>query len=559
MLMSGGSRGFGLSINTAIIAATALFLLVVWLRLLSRRGVIVTAAWRLLLLGVGVLIIPLLYTQDNWAAEASWRILGLLAGIVVYFSCLQIRFTHRTLHKVLAIVLLLVAVQALLALLQLFVPALAWVPLYGQRVYGTFRQPNVLASFIATGQALVLMLLLLPGFALGRVWHERCRLTGLALVLGGLAALLIWIQSRAGWVGGGVVALLFLWRFGRAFPARSKVACGAMLSGVVLGVGWFADVAGEPISHVGSNHARWTMLRDTLAMIVEKPFLGWGYGGFEYSFQHFRINQTPPTLVTEITRHPHNEILLWVAEGGVVGLVGVVLILAAGLRVIHQAIHYDRLAFATGRRMAGLPTALCIALLPIAIHTQLEYPFYLSALHFVVLLLLLAMADRLSGGVQQRQVLPAKTGVMVAGGMALLALAVAVVMGFALKGNLALAEVERFGMADVKPLEEMPAPSRWLHQERVVFDEQVNALLTYNDTRDERLLENYRQWAKAYLGRRIDKNVYANLIQILQHQGHVMQAEQFRQDAMRLFPTDARFQTKNNLPAASVAENKEIQ
>lgn len=559
MLMFSGSRGLGLSVNTAIIGATALFLLVVWLRLLSRRGVIVTAAWRLLLLGVGVLIIPLLYIQDNWAAEASWRIFGLLAGIVVYFSCLQIRFTHRTLHKVLSIVLLLVAVQALLALLQLFVPALAWVPLYGQRVYGTFRQPNVLASFIATGQALVLMLLLLPGFALGRVWHERCRLTGLALVLGGLAALLIWIQSRAGWVGGGVVALLFLWRFGRAFPARSKVACGAMLSGVVLGVWWFADVAGEPISHVGSNHARWTMLRDTLAMIVAKPFLGWGYGGFEYSFQHFRINQTPPTLVTEITRHPHNEILLWVAEGGVVGLVGVVLILAAGLRVIHQAIHHDRLAFATGRRMAGLPTALCIALLPIAIHTQLEYPFYLSALHFVVLLLLLAMADRLSGGVQQRQVLPAKTGVMVAWGMALLALAVAVVMGFALKGNLALAEVERFGMADVRPLKEMPAPSRWLHQERVAFDEQVHALLTYNDTRDERLLENYRQWAKAYLGRRIDKNVYANLIQILQHQGHDMQAEQFRQDAMRLFPTDARFQTKNNLPAASVAENKEIQ
>ncbi|WP_455872368.1 O-antigen ligase family protein [Serratia proteamaculans] len=69
-------------------------------------------------------------------------------------------------------------------------------------------------------------------------------------------------------------------------------------------------------SHTGSNHVRYTMLRDTLAMIAEKPLLGWGYGGFEYSFHHFRINQTPPTVVTEIARHPHNELLLWWVEGG---------------------------------------------------------------------------------------------------------------------------------------------------------------------------------------------------------------------------------------------------
>ncbi|EPN2807061.1 Wzy polymerase domain-containing protein [Serratia marcescens] len=437
----------------------------------------------------------------------------------------------------------LVVAQAAIALQQLFAPAWEWVPLNGARVYGSFYQPNVLASFIATGLALALMLFLLPGFVLVRAQYERCRQAGLLVLLVVFCALLVWVQSRAGQLGGMAVAVLFLWRFGRVFSRSCALAAGAMLLGVLLG--WGVMLSGDSpvvaISHEHSNQARWTMFRDTLAMIAEKPLLGWGYGSFEYNFQHFRINQIPPTVVTEIARHPHNEILLWWVEGGVVALAGMVLIALGGLWVVRQSLRHDRVAFAARLHRAGLPTALCIALIPMAIHTQLEFPFYLSTQHFAMFLLLLAMADRLSGGVMERRPLAPVKSAVLAGVLPALALGVAVMAGFAFKGSQVIAQVERFGMEDVAGLKEMPALSRWWHQERVVFDEQVNALLTYNRTGDEQLLEDYSQWAQRYLQRRIDKNVYASLIQILQHQEQDLVAEQYRRDAVRLFPTDRLF------------------
>ncbi|ETX44493.1 hypothetical protein P805_01830 [Serratia marcescens BIDMC 44] len=459
------------------------------------------------------------------------------------FACFQVPYTCRVIYWVLGGGVSLVVVHVVIALQQLFAPSWEWVPLHGARVYGGFYQPNVLASFIATGLALALMLFLLPGFVLARAQYERCRQAGLVMLLVVFCALLVWGQSRAGQLGGLAVAILFLWRFGRVFSRGCAVAAGAMLFGVLLG--WGVMLSGDSlvvaIIHEHSNQARWTMFRDTLAMIAEKPLLGWGYGSFEYNFQHFRINQTPPTVVTEIARHPHNEILLWWVEGGVVGLAGMVLIVLGGIRVVRQCVRHDHVAVAAGLRRAGVPTALCIALVPMTIHTQLEFPFYLSTQHFAMFLLLLAMADRLSGGAMVRRPLPPVASVVLAGAMPALALGVAVIAGFAFKGSQVIAEVERFGMEDVTPLKEMPALSRWWHLERVVFDEQVNALLTYNHTGDEQLLEDYSQWAQRYLQRRIDKNVYASLIQILRHQEQDLVAEQYRRDAVRLFPKDRRF------------------
>lgn len=528
--------------NACVILISAFSLFLLWLAISSRRALIITPALRLLTIGCIILSVPLIYAPDDWAAEGAWRVVGLLLGALFLFSCLQLRYSRGAVYAVLGVMLLLVVAQATIALLQLFAPGWSPVPLYGRRVYGAFYQPNVLASFIATGLALALMLFLLPGFVLARARYEHCRQWTLIVLLVVFSAVLVWVHSRAGWLGGIVVAVSCLWCFGRVLKGRSAAAAGAMLSGVLLGMGVLLVGGGEgAINHEGSNQARWTMLRDTLAMIAEKPWLGWGYGGFEYGFQHFRINQTPPTVVTEIARHPHNEILLWVVEGGVVAWSGVALILLGGFLVMRQVVRYDRQAFADGRRMAGVPTALCIALLPMAIHTQLEFPFYLSTLHFAVFLVLMAMADRLSGGVMVRRPLSPAWGVLVAGSMPALALGVAVVAGFAIKGSLALKQVEMFRMQDVTPLKTLPSLSRWVHQERVTFDEQVHALLIYNRTREERLLEEYSQWAQSYLTRRIDKNVYASLLQILQHQGKPALAERYRRDAERLFPNDVRF------------------
>ncbi|VTP59657.1 Domain of uncharacterised function (DUF3366) [Serratia rubidaea] len=77
-------------------------------------------------------------------------------------------------------------------------------------------------------------------------------------------------------------------------------------------------------------------------------------------------------------------------------LAGIVLLLLGGVHLLRQALRVDRRAFSCRRRHAGEATALCLALLPMLLHSQLEYPFYLSALHWLLFMLLLAQLDRLS-------------------------------------------------------------------------------------------------------------------------------------------------------------------
>lgn len=529
-----------MTLNLLILLTVSLILALSWVRLARQtRLLTLTPALGWLCAGGMTLALPLLWTPALQLALAATRVAALAAGLAILLAGLQLR---RRYHVVgLYFILGSVTVQALIAGQQLLLHRDAWVPLYGARVYGSFFQPNVLASFLATGLALAWALSLLPHFSLARATAERRRQGVLLLLMTLFSALLVCVQSRVGWLGGLAVTVLFIWRLGRPFPHRCRQAALAVLAGTAVGIGLLAFGGGAvaTVNHDHSNLARWRMLKDTLAMMAVHPLSGWGYGGFEYDFQHFRINQTPPTPVTEIARHPHNELLLWGVEGGVVALGGLALLLTGVMRIVRHALSRDRRAFAVGAPSAGVPTALCIALVPIALHTQLEFPFYLSVLHALTFLFLLALADRVGGARCPGPTLNCSRAF--AAGMAAFAAGGALIAGFALQGHLALSQVERFGMADVTPLQGLPAPARWLFRERMTFDRQVNALLTYNHTRDEDLLTGYREWAEGYLQRRIDKNVYANLVLILRHQQRHDEAERYRRDAARFFPRDARF------------------
>jgi len=538
-----GGTGLNLPFNSLIYACTAGVIFFIWLPM--RKTVMITVPFLYFLVGGIVLNIPLLYADQEVHESALWRALALLAGAGLYFSWLQLKLPFRQRRGALYAVLLLVGIQALIALLQIFAPALSWVPTRGGRVFGSFLQPNVLGSFIATGLASLLMLFLMPGYVWRR--YERLRTALLALGLLIFPALLVWIQSRAAWLGAGVAVILFFCLFGRHSPRRSMAAGTLAVVGALLGLGvmlWAAGNEGQTlryISHDGSTVARLSMLHDTLAMIAEKPLLGWGYGGFEYHFQHFRIAQIPPTVVTEIARHPHNEILLWWVEGGMVALVGMGIMLAGGVRLLVQVIRCDRKAQVVGERSAGEGSALCLVLIPMLVHSQLEYPFSLSAIHWLLFLLLLATVDRLSCGAQHRRALPGPSGVIFSNILRLLAVFGAVVMLATFQGGRILTQAERSGMKEMEAVDAMSPLTALAHRERREFDQQTHALLVYNHTQDEILLNKYVSWAQGYLKRRIDNNVYASLIIILRYHGDIQSAEKYRQNAGLIFPEDPRF------------------
>lgn len=123
-----GGGGLALPQNILAWSAMALTTLLVTASVcLGRARLSLTPTARLLLLGIAVLALPLLYTRAEWREDALWRSAGLLGGWLFYVACLQLRLTARQRDLLLYGLLFAVSVQALLAALQLFAPALAWV------------------------------------------------------------------------------------------------------------------------------------------------------------------------------------------------------------------------------------------------------------------------------------------------------------------------------------------------------------------------------------------------------------------------------------------------
>ncbi|MBI6139376.1 O-antigen ligase C-terminal domain-containing protein [Serratia entomophila] len=545
-----GGSGLTLPQNIISWSAMAATVTAIWLTLPAGRTVHLTTTACGLLFGIVILGIPLLYTSSPWHDVAVARWLGLLGGWVFYLSLLQCNRPRFCRYWLYYAILAATAFQAFIALLQFTVPTMipAWFayPVLHGRAYGVFQQANVLASFIATGMALTLMLFLLPGFTCSKGRHERLRTRGLGLLLVLFPVVLVWLQSRIGWLTGAAVALLFLCRYRHVAPRRTKQAAGLISAGLLIGVtallqGFYAEDGLRYVSHDFSNHARYTMLRDTLAMIGQKPLFGWGYGGFEYSFQHFRLAQTPPTAITEIARHPHNELLLWWVEGGLVALAGMLLLLGYGLNLVRAALKQDRANSRISKHPAGEASALCIVLLPMLLHTQTEYPFILSTAHWAIFLLLLAQLDRLTSGVTERRSLSAPTSAFLGGMIPALSIATLLLAGCGLYANLALTTVERNHLANIEPARTAMKYDLWVNSERWHYDQQTHALLAFNQTRDPALLDGYVRWAHDYLSRRVDKNVYASWLAIAQYRQDAQTHHKLRQEAHSLFPNDERF------------------
>ncbi|MBH3259835.1 O-antigen ligase C-terminal domain-containing protein [Serratia marcescens] len=534
----GNAGGTGKNLpQTAIIwGCMSLFSLgIIWRT--RRTSGVCTPVTIIIFIATLLLWLPWFYTQPAWRSESLWPLLGLFAGVVFYLSALQFSWSLRRLQQILMFIIIVSVLQAGLVLWQYAWPGslISWLS-YPQdkllRQTGVFQQVNLLASFIATGFAATLLVSLSSAFSSHRVSRG---ILVISLVL--LPLLLVLLQSRIGWLGAISATLMLLLFSGRQDLCKTASTIGFALLGVILGIATLWSSSDMPLSHENSDYARSIMLRDTLAMIQERPWLGWGYGGFEYNFQHFRLNRGESTLGVGIATHPHNEFLYRWVEGGVVGLAGMLLLALAGGWVLWQAYQRERRAKSTSE--AGVFIGLGSCLLPFLLHTQTEYPFYLSALHWGMFLLLLAIWDRLSVPHQKLVIIPqyiAQTGRTLLSGILLATLI------FTSTGGYSGWLLWRFEQQQFQG----PVPywqiNPWLLAERARFDEQVASLLVFNQDRSLIRLNRYAIWAKEYSCTHIDREVYAHLVQILLALELRDSAKHWGEEGHRLFPDDTRLQ-----------------
>lgn len=311
-----GGAGLYLPFNAwGWIFASLIMALGLWQVTLNQRLIASPLLMTLWLAGL-LLLLPMAYPGFELKDYAIPRLLGLFAGLLFLVSLYQWRFDREARDRLLYLLLGAVAIEALLGLVQyyLLVPG-NWIG-YDTRVnrpYGIFQQPNVMASFMATGLSLAIWLEM-RGHA-----HPWLRVLRYGVILA-TSLLLVVVQSRVGQLGGVLALLLLVPRLHRE-RLLGRVL-GLVALGVALGLASQYGMAGakrglEIYQSGGMRSIYWPY---AAKLIAETPWTGWGYGSFESVFlHHYMADKALNPAMVQIEYnldHPHNEFLYWAVEGG---------------------------------------------------------------------------------------------------------------------------------------------------------------------------------------------------------------------------------------------------
>jgi len=342
-----------------------------------------------------ILCIPLFYQNADLGIFALPRLMGLFAGWLVFMGLMQFNFRKKHLYIVLYIVLAGILVQAVYGAVQYYLIGI-WHIIPNQflgynpvsmRPHGIFQQPNVMASFMATGLALSLYMLYT------NKWHRYFWWAKVLVYITPIftSLLLMFNASRVGYIGAILILVLFL----PYTIIKSKKALLYWVGCLCLGLAFSQISSKIPGNHVvGKNdiigissivvsNGRPTLYLHSFYMIYKKPFLGWGYGSFETSYLN-SISAPDSQIKNDLignADHPHNEFLYWTVEGGVIPLIALLYAVWLILGLVRH--------LSTAQSMAKLAL-----LLPISLHTMTEYPFYQSSIHWLVFILILAFLDQ---------------------------------------------------------------------------------------------------------------------------------------------------------------------
>ncbi|WP_417698286.1 Wzy polymerase domain-containing protein [Psychromonas sp.] len=373
-----GGSGLQLAVNNVVwIFFSLLIGLGLW-QITAQQKIIYSKYTAIVFIALGLFFLPLAYPNNALADQSYTRLLGLFAGVLLFLSLQQFSFTREQIIKLLLLIVLAGFIQACYSLMQDYLlPARNYFGYsvgYG-RPYGIFQQPNVLASFMATT-------LILSGYLLQQVQDKRLQ----AFLL--LTALLnMWVisiaMSRTGYLGTLIGLLLLLpWAW-----QSNKKRLSLFVLAVMLGIG-FASLKGDAlgarnVEAMKEGGARIEMYQHGWHMIKEKPLLGYGYGSFEkeYLLSHAeRVKNGELNKFSQVLTHPHNDLIFWAIEGGIAPILGMLLLVLT--------FFYRLCSFNLSKALA-----LLALVVPIGLHTQTEYPLYHSALHWLVLMVLVFYVD----------------------------------------------------------------------------------------------------------------------------------------------------------------------
>ncbi len=389
-----GGRGLELTFNIATWAVAIGLICYATFLITLRKSIRLPHRFLYFIAVPVVIILSNLVTGTSQPVAFFFRELFIVGGLFFFFALFQFKLRPYQIEWILLAIALSTLVHSTIGILQIISPDIfgGWFATRGDDVpRGIFQQINVQVTYLATGIAISIYLLSRP---IARRFNPV--ISGLVILSIALSSfVIVYSGSRVGLLSL-VISLLLLLVFRRRQLLHNKVlvlcAIIAITSGTVVGKDGmersFAktmDLAqGMNIAQGVSRDARINMYRIAFELIAQKPLFGHGIGNYlrvwnlqtgDYFARH------PDALLPPYITHPHNELVYWLIEGGVMIVLG---ILAAIVAVVLGLIRCGP------RRAAGYIAML----LPITLHAQVELPFYISSVHWFLWLFLIFVVMR---------------------------------------------------------------------------------------------------------------------------------------------------------------------
>jgi O-antigen polymerase len=527
-----GGSGLHLAFNAAswipasIAIAIALFHI-------AKQGLIKYSTLTLVLLFAVILLSLPLFYHDASPQLALGKFLGLWAGLLFFITLQQFAFSNKQKQWLLWCIIGSVLIEAVFGYIQyLFLKEgnSFGYNVIANRPYGIFQQPNVMASFLVTGLAIA------SYFLARQPIKYRENIIALTLLYATIIftlPLIVVLASRTGWIATLFsVALLtpYMWKYctkQRFFSWVLALIIGFSGSFVLF------NLSQDNLSKVSlisqkadlESPRRYTFPQ-ALDMFLEKPITGYGYGNYEAEYilytakQHQILSSYKPGLPS--MDHPHNEVLYWGVEGGIVAILG--LLLAAG-------------GFLLKIRKSKLDTqfALLALIAPIFIHSQLEYPFYHSVLHWFTFIILLFWIDQLSCKYKKYRISDISKITLRVSSL-VLPIVTAFYMLSTLHTNWVLTKFETTRPMNPDILAQVTNPVVW--EDRFNWDVLSAQLSIGIVNKKPELITPYITWSKELIKTKPRPAFYQNLIIAYQALGEEKRAEDIRREAIFLFPNN---------------------
>ncbi|MDG3084809.1 PglL family O-oligosaccharyltransferase [Vibrio hannami] len=473
-----------------------------------------------------VLTLPVIYT-NAYPAGAIERIIGLWAGWLLFFVLQQFSLSNRHRQRLLWFIVLAVVIQSGVGYVQYFstqIGNLIGFNLSSTPPTGIFNQPDVMGSFLATG-------LVLSGYLLARQqqkYGQRLSRTTLLYLMPAITApLIVVLASLASWIGaliGAILILPYLYRFStkRRLFGWSVSALTGVATGILLSIS--TGSTDKILDGTDLSQGKSTSFAQSMDMLIEKPFTGYGYGRFEseyiiYTARQHQLNSSYPPGEASLT-HPNNEVFYWGIEGGILALFGIAVTIIFVVAKLYSVRKGTRLA------ILGL-------FVPIVIHSLFGGPFYYSAIHWITFIVMLYWLDQRSANYKNYHFSRLARFSLRLNSIAL-PLLTTIFMCTTLHSNYILTKFENSSPKDTEKLESVTNKVVW--KERLESDIYHSYLKLGLVNFDPKMIQPYIDWSITLIKHKPRIDLYKNLILAYLGIGEDIKAEQIRTEAQYLFP-----------------------